>query len=157
MRKLIVLSAVPGAGKSTWAKKYQMSHPHTVIISSDAIRYELTGQYQDFSRQKEVWELFEKRLVEYAHSDKDVDVILDAVIDLNSLREKYAILGKDYDSKVLVVLYKDFETVRKTNKDRSKDKWVPDEVLNMLYHKFEFPTKEVIDMYDEYYYIDNYF
>ena len=56
-----------------------------------------------------------------------------------------------------MVLYKDFETVRKTNKDRSKDKWVPDEVLNMLYHKFEFPTKEVIDMYDEYYYIDNYF
>ena len=59
MKTLIMLSAMPGSGKSTWAKAYQEAHPHTLIVSSDAIRYELTGETQDFSKQKEVCDLFE--------------------------------------------------------------------------------------------------
>ena len=157
MKQLIVMSAVPGAGKSTWAKRYKKEHPNTIIISSDEIRYELTGSYQDFSKQKEVWQLFEDRLIAYGNSNKDITVILDAVIDLNVLREKYARLGSNYDKKTLVVIYKPFEIVQNTNKERAEDKWVPDDVLNMLYHKFEMPTKEVIDLYDEYIYIDKYF
>ena len=46
MKTLIILSAMPGSGKSTWAKKYQEEHSHTLIISSDQIRFELTGQTQ---------------------------------------------------------------------------------------------------------------
>ena len=157
MKQLIVMSAVPGAGKSTWAKRYKNEHPNTIIISSDEIRFELTGSYQDFSKQKEVWHLFEDRLIQYGNSNKDITVILDAVIDLNVLREKYARLGSSYDKKTLVVIYKPFEMVQNTNKERAEDKWVPDDVLNMLYHKFEMPTKEVIDLYDEYIYIDKYF
>ena len=87
MKTLIVLSAMPGSGKSTWAKKYQEEHPHTLIISSDAIRYELTGAMQDFSKQKEVWELFSLRIHEYANKYEDVTVVLDALNDLNVLRE----------------------------------------------------------------------
>ena len=66
MKTLIILSAMPGSGKSTWAKNYQSEHPHTLIISSDQIRYEVTVQFQDFSKQKEVWELFSLRIHEYA-------------------------------------------------------------------------------------------
>lgn len=157
MRKLIVLSAPPGSGKSTWAKQYIAKNPNTVIISSDEIRYEITGQYQDFSKQKEVWELFEKRLVDFATRDDNADVILDALVDLNTLRIKYAELGKNYKRKILVVLYKPYNELVKNNKDRQPEKWVPDDVMQMLYNKFERPTKEVIDMYDEYIYIDKYF
>ena len=89
MKTLIVLSAMPGSGKSTWANQYQKEHPHTLIVSSDQIRFELTGQTQDFSKQKEVWELFSLRIHEYAKMYDDVTVILDALTDLNCLREKY--------------------------------------------------------------------
>lgn len=157
MQKLIVLSAPPGSGKSTWANKYIEKNPNTVIISSDEIRFELTGQYQDFSKQKEVWELFEKRLEEYAFRDDKADVILDALVDLNSLRIKYAELGKNYKRKILVVFHKPYEDIIKNNKERKEDKWVPDDVMQMLYNKFEKPTKEVIDLYDEYIYLDKYF
>ena len=157
MRKLIVLSAPPGSGKSTWAKQYIAKNPNTVIISSDEIRYEITGQYPDVSKQEEVWELFEKRLVDFATRDDNADVILDALVDLNSLRIKYAELGKNYKRKILVVLYKPYNELVKNNKDRQPEKWVPDDVMQMLYNKFERPTKEVIDMYDEYIYIDKYF
>ena len=87
MKTLIMLSAMPGSGKSTWAKAYREAHPHTLIVSSDEIRYELTGTTQDFSKQKEVWELFSLRIHEYAKKYDDVTVILDALTDLNVLRE----------------------------------------------------------------------
>lgn len=157
MKTLIVLSAVPGSGKSTWANKYQKEHKNTYIISSDEIRKEITGQYQDFSRQKDVWDLFEKRTLDYSKKEEDLTVILDAVIDLDTLRVKYAELGKDYDKKVLVVIIKSLEDIKVFNKERPLEKWVPDEVLNTLYNKFELPSEEVIKLYDEYIFIENKF
>ncbi len=157
MKQLIILSAVPGSGKSTWAKKYQASHPNTYIISSDEIRFELTGQYQDFSKQKEVWEEFENRLLNYSKQDGNFTVILDAVIDLNSLRKKYYDLGKDFDRKILVILRKPLELLKKLNKERKEEKWVPEDVLINLYNKFEEPTKDILEIFDEWEYITVYF
>ena len=157
MKQLIILSAVPGSGKSTWAKKYQASHPNTYIISSDEIRFELTGQYQDFSKQKEVWEEFENRLLNYSKQDGNFTVILDAVIDLNSLRKKYYDLGKDFDRKILVILRKPLELLKKLNKERKEEKWVPEDVLINLYNKFEEPTKDILGIFDEWEYITVYF
>lgn len=157
MKQLIILSAVPGSGKSTWAKKYQASHPNTYIISSDEIRFELTGQYQDFSKQKEVWEEFENRLLNYSKQDGNFTVILDAVIDLNSLRKKYYDLGKNFDRKILVILRKPLELLKKLNKERKEEKWVPEDVLINLYNKFEEPTKDLLEIFDEWEYITVYF
>lgn len=158
MKKLIVLSAAPGSGKSTWAAKYKASHPDTFIISSDEIRYELTGQYQDFSKQKEVWETFDKRIVEYSHLPmKDYTVILDALTDLDEIRLKYLELGKDYDRKTLVVIRKPLEDNIKFNKERPNEKWVPDDVVVSLYNKFIPPSEEVIAKFDEYLLIKYYF
>lgn len=158
MKRLIVMSACPGSGKSTWARIYQKTHPETFVISSDEIRFELTGQYQDFSKQKEVWELFEKRIGEYAFKGEDISVILDAVIDLDVLRIKYAqIARKYYDKLTLVVIKKDYEDIKVTNKERRAVKWVPEDILENLYHKFEMPKEDVIKLYDEYIYIDKYF
>ena len=90
MKTLIMLSAFPASGKSTWANKYKATHNNVVILNSDDIRMEITGgDYQDHSRQKEVWELFEKRIHEYALKSEDVTVIVDALNDVNFVRLKY--------------------------------------------------------------------
>ena len=157
MKQLIILSAVPGSGKSTWANKYKTTHPNTYIISSDDIRYELTGQYQDFSKQNEVWQEFENRLLKYGKQDGDFTVILDAVIDLNILRKKYYDLGKGFKRRVLVIIKKPLEQLKFLNKERNEEKWVPDDVLASLYNKFEEPTQEILDLFDEYQYINVYF
>jgi tRNA uridine 5-carbamoylmethylation protein Kti12 len=149
MKTLIVMSAFPGSGKSTWCKKYKEEHPNTYIISSDDIRFELTGEYQDFSKQKEVWETFERRIHEYADKGDDITVILDALTDLNTLRIKYADCSPEYDKHILVWIRKDFEEIKKYNKERSKELWVPDEVLEVLYNKFEEPSEEAKKYYDE--------
>ena len=136
---------------------YQASHPNTIILSSDEVRKEVTGTYLDFTQQKKVWEVYESRIVEYGNKSGDFTLILDALNDLNVLRQKYAIMGAGFDKKVLVVIRKSFEMTAKKNKEREKDKWVPDDVLKALYEKFELPNQETIDMYDEYQFIDYFF
>jgi len=39
-KKLIVLSGIPGSGKSTYAQEYVLNHPRSAIVASDAIRME---------------------------------------------------------------------------------------------------------------------
>lgn len=148
MKTLIVLSAMPGSGKSTWAKKYQEEHSHTLIISSDQIRYELTGTTQDFSKQKQVWELFSLRIHEYAHKYDDVTVILDALNDLNSLRRKYVKDNPEYDRYELVLFPRTEEQIRYYNKQRNKEAVVPEDQLEILINKWEEPSEEVIKLFD---------
>ena len=149
MKTLIVLSAMPGSGKSTWAKKYQEEHPHTLIISSDAIRYELTGSTQDFSKQNEVWELFSYRIHEYANKYDDVTVILDALNDLNVLREKYVKENPEYDRYELVLFPRTLEEIRFYNKQRNDIAIVPEDQLEMLINKWEEPSEEVIKLFNK--------
>ena len=103
MKTLIMLSAVPASGKTTWAKKYQEDHPNVYIINSDDVRMEIThGDYKDHSRQKEVWELFEKRIHEYG-AIPDCTVILDALNDVNTVRLKYLTTTPEFDKKILIL------------------------------------------------------
>lgn len=148
MKTLIVLSAMPGSGKSTWAKKFQEEHPNTFIVSSDEIRFELTGQTQDFSRQKEVWELFSLRIHEYAQKHKDAIVILDALNDLNVLREKYIKDNPEFDRYELVLFPRTEEQIRFYNKQRNVESVVPDDQLEMLMNKWEEPSEEIIKLFD---------
>ena len=148
MKTLIILSAMPGSGKSTWARKYQEEHSHTLIVSSDDIRFELTGTTQDFSKQKEVWELFSLRIHEYAQRYDDVTVILDALNDLNCLREKYVKENPEFDRYELVVFPRTIEEIRYWNKQRKECSIVPDDQLEILVKKWEEPSEEVIKLFD---------
>lgn len=147
MKTLIVLSAPPGSGKTTWARALQEKQSSTYIISSDEIRYELTGQRQDFSKQKEVWETFSKRIHEYANLDPCATVILDALCDLNILRKKYVWDNPEYDRYILVLFPHTKEECAKNNVNRDVDYQVPDNVFEGLWNKFEPVSQEVLDLY----------
>lgn len=145
-----MLSAVPAAGKTTWAKNYQKHHDNVYIINSDDVRLELTGgNYQDRSKQKEVWELFEKRIHEYANKAEDVTVILDALNDVNPVRYKYLSTTPEYDKKILVLFPTTLDKSQKYNGERVWPNKVPDDILIQLVNKFEEPSKEVLDLVDE--------
>lgn len=149
MKTLIMLSAVPASGKSTWAKEYQSTHPNTYIVNSDEIRMEVTnGDYQDHSRQKEVWELFEKRIHEYG-AIENATVILDALNDVNEVRLKYLKSTPEFDKKILILFPNKLEKARKYNNLRQEEVRVPDNILVMLVDKFEAPSEEVLSLVDE--------
>ena len=152
MKTLIMLSAVPAAGKTTWAKNYQQDHENVYIINSDDVRMEIThGDYHDHSRQKEVWELFEKRIHEYANKGDDVTVILDALNDTNEIRYKYLSTTPEFDTKISVLFPTTLERSMEYNGQRPFENKVPDDILVGLNKKFEEPSKEVLDLVDNVY------
>ena len=153
MKTLIMLSAFPASGKSTWAKWFKENNPNTVILNSDDIRMEVTnGDYQDHSRQKEVWELFEKRIHEYGKQD-NINLILDALNDVNEVRMKYLGTTPEFDKKILVMFNTDPDRAKKLNKQRDEKVRVPDFIIDGLIEKFEEPNEEVLNSIDEIRYI----
>lgn len=44
MSKLIILSGISGAGKTTYVKQYVKANPNTIIINRDSLRESLTGK-----------------------------------------------------------------------------------------------------------------
>lgn len=151
MKKLIMLSAFPASGKTTWAKNYQKEHENVYIINSDEIRLELTaGNYHDRSKQKEVWETFDRRIHEIGQIE-GVTLILDALNDTNEVRLKYLASTPEFDYKVLVMFPSTLERSKEFNSHRPKECQVPEDVIEMLFKKFEQPSEEVLKLVDEVY------
>ena len=153
MKTLIMLSAFPASGKSTWAKKYKETHDNVVILNSDLIRMEIThGDYMDHSHQKEVWELFEKRIHENGQKE-NITVILDALNDVNEVRLKYLTTTPEFDKKILIMFPSNLEKSQRLNGLRDPLHRVPDDILVGLYNKFEEPNDEVYKNINEIWYV----
>ena len=146
-----MLSAFPASGKTTWAKNYQKEHDNVYILNSDDIRMELTaGDYHDRSKQKEVWDTFDRRIHEIGKID-DVTLILDAVNDTNAVRLKYLSTTPEFDYKVLVMFPSTLERSKKFNSMRPEEVRVPDDIIEMMFNKFEQPSEEVLKLVNEVY------
>ena len=144
-----MLSAFPASGKTTWAKKYKEEHDNVVIINSDDIRLELThGDYHDRSKQQEVWKLFDERIHEVGKID-NVTLVLDALNDTNEVRLKYLNNTPEFDYKVLVLFPSTLEKSIEFNGRRPPECRVPDNIIEMLFEKFEQPNEEVLSLVDE--------
>lgn len=151
MKTLVVLTAPPACGKSTWAKNYQKAHPHTYIVSSDDLRKEITGVTDDFSRQAEVWELFDKRITEYCMKEEEtVTVIADSLCDLNSLRVDLVKKHPEFERFVLINFTCLYEESYENNKKRAPEYVVPDDQLKRLWNKFEKPDSATLEYFDDY-------
>lgn len=149
MKTLIMLSAIPASGKSTWAKKYKETHDNVFIVSSDAIRMEITGgDFHDQSKQRLVWEIFDNRIHEYAKND-NCTVILDALNDVNDVRLRYLTTTPEFDKKILVLFEVNLERSMYYNSLRDEKVKVPDEAMVELKNKFQEPSEEVLELVDE--------
>ncbi len=157
MKTLILLSASPASGKTRWCTNYITEHPDAVYLNSDEIRIEITGDYNDFSKQHVVWETFAKRIEQYNELEGDFTLILDALNDLNVLRQKYVKMCDKFDKKILVVIKKPLEETLQNNANRNPEVRIPENIMINLYNKFEMPDEETLALFDEYFYIDHKF
>lgn len=152
MKTMILLSAIPGSGKSTWAKRFQAKHPNTHIISSDELRLELYGAVNNFQHEKEIWDTFVKRLNELSTQD-DVFAIADATNLKNIHRAFYARSTPNFDRHILLIFQVDPELCKKQNKMRDGDRVVPDYAMERLIAEYQEPNDEVKSLYDKIIYI----
>ena len=139
--RLIILSGLPGSGKSTYCKQYkelyEANNIKVNIVSSDEIRMELFGRYDSFENEKLVWTTFHERAMKHAGENFSV-TILDATTLTNKQRYNYALRYKGlYKQIYLVVMETPIEQCFIQNKMRPENKWVPEDVIHNMNNKFE--------------------
>jgi len=158
MRHLIALSAIAGAGKSCYAKHYKINHKdeNVFIVSSDEIRKELTGVYSNLNYEKEVWEIYFKRINILRDSNPDCTIIADSTNILNKFR---TILGEipGFDKKSLVVISKDLPLILERNRLRDHAKYVPENAIKDMWKNWEKVDEDTAKLFDEIIYIDGWF
>ena len=158
MKHLIALCAIAGAGKSTYAKHYKMNHKdeNVFIVSSDEIRKELTGVYSNLNYEKEVWEIYFKRINILRDSNPDCVIIADSTNILNKYRK---ILGniEGFDKKSLVVITKDLPVILERNRQRDHAKYVPEAAIKDMWEKWEKVDEDTASLFDEVIYLDGWF
>ena len=137
--KLYVLVGLSGSGKSTLAAQLAESNENTVIVSSDAIREELTGKIEDQSRNNEVFEIFHQRIRKNLEEGKNA--IADATNLLIKSRLRILNMTRRLDvEKICIICAKPFEICREHNMKREHP--VPESVLDKQIRKFQIPFYE---------------
>lgn len=154
MRTFILLSAMPGSGKSTWANQYKKEHENVIIVSSDDIRERLNGDASDVSNDKNVWIEY-SRLIEESSKIQDVTVIGDSTNLSNHYRCFYAEKAAPlYDKLVLVIFDVPYEVCQKRNIGRYPGRVVPEFAMESLRKEYEDPSEDALSRYHEVYVVD---
>lgn len=141
MSKLVVLSGVPGSGKSYFSASLRKAKgSHVYIVSSDALRAVILGNQQDLSEDRLMWKMYYKLAYVYATDPKGI-VVLDATHSNSTYRiEATKFLKPLFDEIDLVIFNLPRHIVNEQNLDRPFP--VPEEVMDKLCAKFELPDEK---------------
>lgn len=155
MRKVIILSGVPGSGKSTYALDYFGKHENCMISSTDALRFELGGSYTNFNNEKEVWQRFYNDAYKFLSEHSGGVVVLDATF-LRARQRKTALSRiRGWFTEIQVELHQltgSKELISKRNLERNKP--VPLNKWQEMYDAFEEVTAEEKQVFDSVLIID---
>lgn len=148
MNKLVILSGVPGSGKSYFSKTIQkVKNSHVYVVSSDAIRKLIGGTQSNLNNEELVWQMFHDLARTYA-KDKDGIVILDATHISSTLRvERNKDLKPLFDETILVMWNLDKNVV--SNQNLQREFPLPPEAMEMFFTKFELPNEIDKEFFDK--------
>ena len=154
MNKLIILSGVPGSGKSYFSKTVKkIKNSHVYIVSSDDLRREITGSQANLTEDKLVWRLY-YRLAETYSADPNGIVILDSTNISSSLRVDKNLRFKELFSEIdLVMWHLPRQVVMNQNLQREYP--IPPEVLEHFLEAFELPTDKDKEFFDKIFVIED--
>lgn len=148
MRTLLLLSGLPGSGKSTWSRQYKRLHPSAKIVSSDEIRKEFFGTTANFSDEARVWSTFLDRLKRFGKQEGAI-VIADSTNLNNHYRRYYVDSTPEYDHHVLVMFDIPAADCELLNDQRTGDRRLPLEAMKKLESQFEPLDEETEKAFDE--------
>ncbi len=150
MSKLVVLSGIPGSGKSYFSKLLRKKKVgHVYIISSDALRDMVTGSQRNLSEEKLMWKMFYDLAKVYSADTRGV-VVLDATNTCVEYRVgNIKPLKSFFDEVDLVVFNVPKEKVMEQNLDREFP--IPEVILEEYYDNFVPPQKEDYEFFNNVY------
>lgn len=133
--KLIILVGPPGAGKTTYARKYIEEHPGTVHLSSDSIRKELHGDETIQDNPGLVFDIMQKRAV--AGLDFGYDVIYDSTAMTRKDRAGIIAACPKFVKIECHVVWAPIETC--IERDATRKRTVGKEVIDRMLKRFQAP------------------
>lgn len=144
LKKVWLMSGLPGSGKSTWVKQQLNNKPHCYWASRDAVRFSMVCEDEPyFEREAEVFNEWIRRICE-ALSDPNIeDIYIDATHLNDKSREKtLSRLPKDNIDKITnVVFVVPIKTCLERNAQRTGREVVPEEVIFNMQKSFKMPKK----------------
>jgi predicted kinase len=133
---LILLVGIPGAGKSTYAKKYIPDYPKQAVhLSSDSIRAELYGDESIQGNPADVFSLMQKRVVEALNNGNDV------IYDSTAMtrKDRAGIIGMcpKFAKIECHIIWASIEVC--IERDSKRERTVGKEVINRMLKRFQAP------------------
>lgn len=160
IKQFIVMRGAPGAGKSTFAKKY---FSNDCIVCPDELRIAWNGIIQDETGKEQISQASGKLIWEMTFDllreslSKNLITVLDATSTREKDLNKYYALAEQYGALLIII---DFSSVtseecKKRNERRLPEyKRVSDEIIDRMYNQLKHPiqgkTKNHIIDYKEY-------
>lgn len=140
--KLIILCGLPGAGKSTWARRF---FDETLIISPDQIRAQLYDGDYDPSYNVEVFHLFHSIIDDFLAKAPHIAVADSTALTAES-REILRDIALKCNAEIHLVLFTNTHQAREQNPQREPRWVVPDAAMDYMMQKYE---RSVHDIQDE--------
>lgn len=143
MARLIILSGIPGTGKSTFAKNRLIQYSN--YISRDEIRFNLLRAGEDyFAHERQVWTEYVARIADLLNEGKDV--IADSTNLSKKSRKKLLndldlFVNKDFTIEIYSFKVP-IEVALARNAQREGRARVPDDALRKMEKSFIFPSYE---------------
>lgn len=147
-KRLIIMSGIPGSGKSTYAKNLMKEYGDRVrIASSDDIRFELFGAYDYFKGDPAMWRELEKRIVDWSNLSHPI-VVLDACCLTNKVRRKWAKKFRPYYDFIELVIMETplFDCIER---QKQRERKVPNDVIHNMYCGKQSPESEDYNYFDK--------
>jgi predicted kinase len=138
MKTLYICVGIPGCGKSTWTEKQTKDAWSSHVINMDAIRFEVTGNHSDQSKNYIVHTKAVERL-KVALAEGIKNVFWDNTTVAPKYRKPLIQLAKDFKYRVVAVFFEvPLDVAKARNSGRSRV--VPVEVLDRMFNSLIPPS-----------------
>lgn len=132
--QLMLLIGAPGSSKTTVCDQLVAQYPGIRVISMDERRKELTGNYNDQSRNNEVFSWQQKELRKAMEARQNV--IVDATNTHRKLRKVLWDIAREYGA-LCSAIYFDLPLETLLERNASREKRVPDDVVKRFYNTMQ--------------------
>ena len=153
MNKLVILSGVPGSGKSYFSTALKNKRQHVYIVSSDGMRKLILGSQRDLSDEKTVWKVLYEVVKAYSFDEKGI-VILDATNIYSRYRIELFHMFKKYYKEIYLVFFS-IKTETLINQNEEREYPVPLDVLQSFRERLEPPIEKEEQLFNGVFKVDS--
>lgn len=150
LKRLWLISGLPGSGKSTWLRKQMFKEPHSVYVSRDEVRFSMLNDNDEyFAKENEVFNTFIHKAEGLLQEPYIYDVYMDATHLNPKARRKTLNAFTNLNNISINSVYFDvpIETCIERNNQRTGRALVPVDVIYSMNRTYYIPTfKEDFDI-----------